>query len=1073
MVKRVLRPAGMASVTRRLRFRGPRRCSLRLCPQRASCCMLPLTRSALPLPPHCLQGIEYLERHSLLRHEPAEVAGFLHAPALPDGRGCSEAVSKQRIGEYLGHAGKDEASRRFHQQLLEEYTKRFDFRGRTLVSALRLFLSSFRLPGEAQVIDRIMQGFAASYVRDNPNAFASKDAAYILAFGSIMLNTDLHREEVKRKMGLEQFVGNMRGIDAGHDVDRAILERIYKDIAATPLASDVDYYDVVTFFAPAKQGWLRKRCTGAVARWKRRYFLLTDGCLYYFLAPQHVSVAEPRLILPLDNVNIVPRGSDGLAIVPMAGSSLKSAKREDNGTMRRGLHTDEFLLRASSPAERDGWVTALTMHLAHTPLARMNRGRVAGAAASAGANGASVAAVDVNAQPQQPQQQASVAVSVSPSAESAATSLLSQTESSYSLAPIALPSHESSAMQIGVAAASTGGSSGSGGGVHAAATPPATALTAVPASRQSSTGSAATAPAPAIRVGASPRASHSRSGSVGVAPASASVSAPHTGTHTHAAVSTASSAPSSGRASASASVAASSLGPPSAVHARPIQPSPSSEQLLLSGRIDSDASAWRPVHSGGAAATLGPQRPSAAPSATAFTALTVDQTRNLLQLAAAAMAAASASADDQGSFVDTASELSSVDGDEYVDGEGEGEGGDGGDGGVPYDLSGSASIDPDAGISASGSAGPTPFLTPPRSVTRAVSSEVSGASLVAGQGLHSHTGSAHGSSTSGPSASAHRAFTHTFAQDSGASGSANTVLAPLVRPIPSLTLPPPPATPKVRTLQPPANHGGDKGASSSTPGVSKYTEKGKIISMSSGPASTAATSAASLSAIDAAAAHANRPREGSDELLMGHALPPPRVPTGAASSGHGAGSGMSMSASGTGVAAAALKQAVLNAAAPRDLYQKLANAMSPGSGDAYGSLLQSPQEALPARRGSAGPHASASHAHTAALSSSSANRGYKAQHSADQLSDDEDEEDDARILQQENRDRYDDGSLGAHKRTASSHRSSFVDAANPPAGPAALGARLQRSALGVADSPSFSQLDSVDERAPVADSALK
>ena len=41
-------------------------------------------------------------------------------------------------------------------QVLEEFTNTFDFEGLTFDAGLRVFLESFKLPGEAQKIDRII-----------------------------------------------------------------------------------------------------------------------------------------------------------------------------------------------------------------------------------------------------------------------------------------------------------------------------------------------------------------------------------------------------------------------------------------------------------------------------------------------------------------------------------------------------------------------------------------------------------------------------------------------------------------------------------------------------------------------------------------------------------------------------------------------------------------------------------------------------------------------------------------------------------------------------------------------------
>ena len=41
------------------------------------------------------------------------------------------------------------------------------------VAALRLLLSKFRLPGEAQKIDRLMEKFAGRYCESNPKSVGS------------------------------------------------------------------------------------------------------------------------------------------------------------------------------------------------------------------------------------------------------------------------------------------------------------------------------------------------------------------------------------------------------------------------------------------------------------------------------------------------------------------------------------------------------------------------------------------------------------------------------------------------------------------------------------------------------------------------------------------------------------------------------------------------------------------------------------------------------------------------------------------------------------------------------------
>lgn len=63
--------------------------------------------------------------------------------------------------------------------------------------AIRLYLESFRLPGEAQKINRIMESFGKHYHEQCPDLFRNADAVYILGYSVILLNTDQHNIGVR------------------------------------------------------------------------------------------------------------------------------------------------------------------------------------------------------------------------------------------------------------------------------------------------------------------------------------------------------------------------------------------------------------------------------------------------------------------------------------------------------------------------------------------------------------------------------------------------------------------------------------------------------------------------------------------------------------------------------------------------------------------------------------------------------------------------------------------------------------------------------------------------------------
>lgn len=96
-------------------------------------------------------------------------------------------LNRRMIGEYLGNVISS-----FNMAVLEAYVEQFELANMTFDHALRFFIASFRLPGEAQKIERILQTFARKYHGSNPGLFQHEDTPFVLAFSVVMLNTDAH-----------------------------------------------------------------------------------------------------------------------------------------------------------------------------------------------------------------------------------------------------------------------------------------------------------------------------------------------------------------------------------------------------------------------------------------------------------------------------------------------------------------------------------------------------------------------------------------------------------------------------------------------------------------------------------------------------------------------------------------------------------------------------------------------------------------------------------------------------------------------------------------------------------------
>lgn len=172
-------------------------------------------------------------------------AGLCEARHIAQFLKSTPGLGKTQVGEYLSRGPVDKYP--FHAEVLREYVNTFDFSPSTsFVEALRIFLGHFRLPGEAQAIDRLMEAFAARVFTflGVGNPFVSADAAFILAFSTIMLNTDLHNKNMTTKMKLDEFVRNNRGINGGKDLPREFLENLYHEIKNRELMVDAAVTDI-------------------------------------------------------------------------------------------------------------------------------------------------------------------------------------------------------------------------------------------------------------------------------------------------------------------------------------------------------------------------------------------------------------------------------------------------------------------------------------------------------------------------------------------------------------------------------------------------------------------------------------------------------------------------------------------------------------------------------------------------------------------------------------------------------------------------------------------------------------
>ncbi|KAK3850300.1 hypothetical protein Pcinc_042986 [Petrolisthes cinctipes] len=162
------------------------------------------------------KGLKTLQEAGAAGRTPEDVATFLrHNPR----------ICKRALGDYL--------SRKKNVEILAAFVCTFHFTGQRVDESLRVFLESFRLPGEAPLISAVIEHFAAHWHHSNGQPFVKEDAAFTLAYAIIMLNVDQHSPAARRQnipMTLGQFTNNLRGVNGGSDFDPLMLEAVYNAI---------------------------------------------------------------------------------------------------------------------------------------------------------------------------------------------------------------------------------------------------------------------------------------------------------------------------------------------------------------------------------------------------------------------------------------------------------------------------------------------------------------------------------------------------------------------------------------------------------------------------------------------------------------------------------------------------------------------------------------------------------------------------------------------------------------------------------------------------------------------------
>ena len=164
-------------------------------------------------------GVAYLVKNGIIDNpdDPVQLAKFLQS---------TSHLSKKVLGDFL--------TKKNNEELLKAFIAQFDFDGKRMDEALRELLTSFRLPGESALIERIVDVFVKKFLNSAiTDPIEDETAGFVLTYAIIMLNTDLYNPNVKKsqkRMAVEDFAKNLRGTNAGKDFPPEYLQDIYDAI---------------------------------------------------------------------------------------------------------------------------------------------------------------------------------------------------------------------------------------------------------------------------------------------------------------------------------------------------------------------------------------------------------------------------------------------------------------------------------------------------------------------------------------------------------------------------------------------------------------------------------------------------------------------------------------------------------------------------------------------------------------------------------------------------------------------------------------------------------------------------
>eukprot|EP01090_Pellita_catalonica_P015053 TRINITY_DN3977_c0_g1_i1.p1 TRINITY_DN3977_c0_g1~~TRINITY_DN3977_c0_g1_i1.p1 ORF type:complete len:457 (-),score=67.27 TRINITY_DN3977_c0_g1_i1:71-1441(-) len=312
-------------------------------------------------------GLQVLIDANIIKDDAKDIANFLHE--------AGPKLSKIKLGELFGE------NHQKNDRILEAYIQHFDFVLYDFDVALRKLLFSFELPKESGKIDRILKTWSGVYYRQNPGYVPNSRSVYILAFATIMLNTDAHDPNVRVKMNRAQFIENVKFNKGSEDIPIPVLEDLYPRIVDDEIKTE----EGATFPTATKKDWMLVRSSARLRLWKKRWVILTET---HVIIVKKIGSVKVMMKISLDGLLFAPSrdassGKEYSYVLEMRHSQAQCLEddeevnhtKETNNTEaeNRGHKTTIFAAKDKSTLE--AWMRALSRALMQFRKSKVHRER--------------------------------------------------------------------------------------------------------------------------------------------------------------------------------------------------------------------------------------------------------------------------------------------------------------------------------------------------------------------------------------------------------------------------------------------------------------------------------------------------------------------------------------------------------------------------------------------------------------------------------------------------------------------------------------------------------------------------